>query len=100
MKPLLILATLLALAGAIASQAEEPAKQVEVLERDAQGRATKVRLDGFVIEVCTPGKTDGCVNPREIGLDQGNKAIEYWPGKPASEIDEPLSPDKPAAKTE
>ena len=49
-----------------------------------------MKFDGFVMDVCTPEKTDGCVNPREIGLDQGNRAIDYWPGKPASEIDRPL----------
>ncbi|MCB2075881.1 MAG: hypothetical protein H6917_12025 [Novosphingobium sp.] len=70
--------------------ADERPKDVEVLERDAQGGATKVKFDGFVMDVCTPEKTDGCVNPREIGLDQGNRAIDYWPGKPASEIDRPL----------
>ena len=29
--------------------------------------------------------TDGCINPREAGLKFGNRALDYWPGKPASE---------------
>ena len=76
--------------GVAASGSAEPSGAgPEVLERDAQGNATKVRLEGYVMDVCTEGKTDGCVNPREIGLDQGSRPIGYWPGKPASEIDHP-----------
>ncbi|MGH6786851.1 MAG: hypothetical protein ACREBO_08470 [Novosphingobium sp.] len=95
------LAALAALAGPGAALAAEPPKppeappRPEVIERDAQGRATKVRLDGQVVAVCTPERTDGCVNPREVGLDQGGRAINYWPGRPASEIAKPLPVDPP-----
>lgn len=69
----------------------------EVLERDAQGHATKVKLDGQVVDVCTPQRSDGCINPRDAGLDQGNREINYWPGRPASEIDKPLPVEQPEA---
>ncbi len=76
-------------------EAEQATNSPEVLERDAEGRATKVRLEGQVYDVCTPGRTDGCINPRDAGLDEGNREIDYWPGKPASEIDGPLPVSKP-----
>src|SRR5690606_22712694 len=45
--------------------------------------------------VCSAEVQDGCVNPREAGKNYGNVPLEYWPGKPASEIDEPLPAKKP-----
>lgn len=36
--------------------------------------------------VCSKTVTDGCVNPREAGKNYGNRPLNYWPGKPASEI--------------
>lgn len=36
--------------------------------------------------LCTEGMTDGCINPREAGEDFGNVPLDYWPGKPASEM--------------
>jgi hypothetical protein len=29
---------------------------------------------------------DSCVNPREAGLNYGNRPLNYWPGQPASEM--------------
>ena len=90
MKKLLWVAGLAVLGLRAPLLAEEKPPELEILERDAKGRVTKVRLEDLVVDVCTPERTDGCVNPAEIGLDQGNRPIDYWPGKPASEIDEPL----------
>ena len=39
---------------------------------------------------CKGDQQDNCVNPREAGLNYGNRPLNYWPGKPASEIDGPL----------
>ena len=86
MKKLLCAAGLVVLGFPAPLLAEEKPPGLEILERDAKGRVTKVRLEGFIVDVCTPDRTDGCVNPREIGLDQGNRPINYWPGKPASEM--------------
>lgn len=36
--------------------------------------------------ICEEGVTDGCINPREAGRDFGNVPLDYWPGKPASEL--------------
>ncbi|WP_230291243.1 hypothetical protein [Croceicoccus sp. Ery5] len=36
--------------------------------------------------VCSDGMTDGCINPREAGKDYGNVPLDYWPGKPASQM--------------
>ena len=57
-----------------------------VVERDARGRATRVSVEGRTYEVCRPGMTDGCINPREAGLNFGNVPLDRWPGRPASEI--------------
>lgn len=88
---LLVLITSMLAAPAVATPGEG---KPEVVERDAQGHATRVKSDGIVYDVCTAGRTDGCINPRDAGLDEGNRPIDYWPGKPASEIDHPLPVEK------
>ena len=47
--------------------------------------------------ICEDGVTDGCINPREAGKNYGNVPLNYWPGRPASEIDEPLPAEDPNA---
>lgn len=37
--------------------------------------------------VCRGAVQDSCVNPREAGLNYGNRPLDHWPGEPASEID-------------
>lgn len=36
--------------------------------------------------LCSATVQDSCVNPREAGKNYGNRPLNYWPGKPASEI--------------
>ena len=36
--------------------------------------------------VCSATVTDSCINPREAGKNYGNVPLNYWPGRPASEI--------------
>lgn len=55
-----------------------------VVERNDAGKATKVRIDDKVYDVCMNNDQDGCINPRAAGLDWGNRPLDYWPGKPAS----------------
>ena len=57
-----------------------------VVEKAANGRAQTVMLNGKEYTVCGGEVTDGCINPREAGLNFGNRALDYWPGKPASEM--------------
>jgi len=64
---------------------EPPKPKAEVIERNDKGQATKIRVDGQVYEVCLDGKTDGCINPRDAGLDFGSVPLDHWPGRPASE---------------
>lgn len=45
--------------------------------------------------VCKGAVKDGCINPRAAGKDWGNVPLDYWPGKPASQIDHPLPAKKP-----
>jgi hypothetical protein len=37
--------------------------------------------------VCRGAVQDSCINPREAGLNYGNRPLDHWPGEPASEID-------------
>ena len=34
--------------------------------------------------VCQGDETDSCIQPREAGLNYGNRPLDYWPGEPAS----------------
>ena len=65
--------------------AEPPKPKAEVIERNDKGQATRIRVDGQVYEVCRDGKTDGCINPRDAGLDFGSVPLDHWPGRCASE---------------
>ena len=64
---------------------EQTKPKAEVIERNEKGQATRIRVDGQVYEVCRDGKTDGCINPRDAGLDFGSVPLDHWPGRPASE---------------
>ena len=78
----------------------EEKPQAEVIERDEEGRATRIRVDGYEVEVCREGQQDDCINPREAGLDFGGVPIDYWPGRPASEIEGDLPREAPAQDSE
>ena len=69
-------------AAAAAARAEAPV----VVARDAHGRATSVRIGGTVYKVCMTESEDGCIQPRAAGLNWGNRPLENWPGRPASEM--------------
>tara|TARA_R110002049_G_scaffold24117_6_gene85729 strand:- start:1915 stop:2160 length:246 start_codon:yes stop_codon:yes gene_type:complete len=80
----------MALASVAHAQTEMPdgAKadpKATVVDKGANGRAQTVMLNGKEYKVCGGDVTDGCINPREAGLKFGNRALDYWPGKPASE---------------
>ncbi|MFM2272309.1 MAG: hypothetical protein RL702_1374 [Pseudomonadota bacterium] len=61
----------------------------EIVERDARGRPTRVRVEGVVYVVCSPTVGDACINPRQAGLNFGNWPLDHWPGRPASEMHRP-----------
>ena len=71
---------------AIADDHGIKAKSPEVVETNARGQATKVRIEGQVYDVCMKNDQDGCINPRAAGLKWGNRPLSYWPGRPASEM--------------
>jgi len=75
---------------------EEEAPLAEVIERDEEGRATRIRVEGYEYDVCSEGQQDNCINPREAGLDFGTVPIDHWPGQPASQMesDEQASGDE------
>jgi hypothetical protein len=87
-------AALLAASPALADHHEEGEKPtVEVVKMGEDGTPDIIKLDGFEVAVCKEGRTDGCINPRDAGLDFGSESINYWPGKPASEIEGDLPID-------
>jgi hypothetical protein len=71
--------------GAIATTAVPVLAQTRVnatvVARDANGRATKVSVDGTEYAVCTASVKDACINPREAGLNFGNVPLDHWPGQ-------------------
>src|SRR3569623_1560090 len=78
-------------AGASAATAKHraaamPKPNVEGTQRDARGRATHVRVDGQEYALCSKMVTASCINPHSAGFNWGNAPLNYWPGKPASEI--------------
>jgi len=75
----------LALLAAAPPPAEPAKPKAEVIARNDKGQATRIRVDGREYEVCRDGKTDGCINPRDAGLDFGTVPLDHWPGRPASE---------------
>jgi len=86
------LAASMAFSGvAVASQSDMPdgAKtepKATVVAKGPKGKAQVVMLNGKEYQVCGGDVTDNCINPREAGLNYGNRALDYWPGKPASEM--------------
>ncbi|ARU15567.1 hypothetical protein A9D14_04450 [Croceicoccus marinus] len=36
--------------------------------------------------LCTDGRTNNCINPREAGKNYGNVPLDHWPGQPASQM--------------
>ena len=90
-----ILAASLASTGAAQAQEDEP--KPEVLETNEQGQPTKVKIGDREVYICNEERQDSCINPRDAGLNFGNRELEYWPGKPASEIDGPIPPTREQA---
>ncbi len=68
------------LAAPIAARAQAP----DVVQKDAHGRAEKVRIDGKVYDVCRGDASDDCINPRAAGLHWGNRPLDHWPDKDKS----------------
>ena len=76
---------------AMASQSEmqdetKMETKAEVVKKASNGRAQTIMMNGKEYTVCTADVTDGCINPREAGLNFGNRALDHWPGKPATEM--------------
>ena len=54
----------------------------EVTQATPSGYVAAVGDD---LPVCAPNQQDGCINSWEKN-GTGNRPLEYWPGRPASEI--------------
>lgn len=78
-------------------QAKEDKPKAEIIAWDADGKPDRVRVDGYEYKLCKGGQTDSCINPEDAGFDWGGKSIDYWPGRPASEIEGALPAHDPNA---
>jgi hypothetical protein len=58
-----------------------------VVQRNAAGRATEVKVGDTLYAVCEGKVQDECINPRQAGLHFGDAPLSYWPGEPASQLD-------------
>jgi hypothetical protein len=94
------LATLLAVPAAAEDAPQEEKPKAEIIAWDADGKPDRVRIDGYEYKLCKGGQTDSCINPQDAGFDWGGREIRYWPGRPASEIDEPLPEHRPGEARE
>jgi len=70
----------------VESDANWKAQAPEIVERNNQGRVTKVRIEGKVYDVCMREGQDACIQPRAAGLGFGPRPLMYWPGQPASSM--------------
>ena len=68
------------------SEAEQAKPKVEVVERDQDGKATKVSVGDRIYSLCSDTVQDGCINPRSAGFDWGTQPLDYWPGQTATEL--------------
>ena len=90
-----VASALVLIAASDDDQQSEHKPKVTVVERDANGRATTISVDGQEYKLCSKTVTDSCINPRDAGFDWGGVEIDYWPGKPASEIEGKLPEHQP-----
>ena len=74
-------ATGLAIAATPALADDHKADKPVVVERTADGKATKVSIEGKVYDVCMSEAQDSCINPRAAGLNWGDRPLGYWPGE-------------------
>lgn len=58
---------------------------VTVVKVGEDGRAEVVGIDGYEYTVCKEEGQDGCINPRDAGLDWGNREIDHYPADKAGE---------------
>lgn len=66
----------------------------EVVQTAPASATATANVDGKDLPVCKADQQDGCINSWEKNKT-GNRPLNYWPGKPASEIDGkmPANPD-------
>ena len=60
-------------------RADWKAQSPEIVERNRQGKATKVRVEGEVYEVCMNESQDSCIQPRAAGLNWGDYPAMDFP---------------------
>tara|TARA_R110001599_G_scaffold117934_2_gene286834 strand:- start:4555 stop:4902 length:348 start_codon:yes stop_codon:yes gene_type:complete len=79
--------------GGVAN-ANQPEDAAQAAKPVAAKAGQTVTVDGKEVAVCTKDVQDSCINPRAAGLNWGNRPLDYWPGKPASEKG-PVSQEQP-----
>ena len=54
------------------TRADWKAQSPEIVERNDRGKATHVRVEGKIYEVCMNESQDSCIQPRAAGLGWGD----------------------------
>ena len=84
--------------GAIAIPAAAQTSPAPKIEYVTQEMVQQVREDEQPVSgdlpICKPKQETNCINSWEANKT-GNRPINYWPGRPASEIKEPLPLNDP-----
>jgi len=60
-------------------RADWKAQSPEIVERNDRGKATHVRVEGKIYEVCMNESQDGCIQPRAAGLNWGDRPLMDFP---------------------
>ena len=61
------------------------AQSPEVVERNADGKAIKVKVGETVYDVCMTEEQGDCINPRAAGLDWGDRPLDQYPESSAQQ---------------
>ena len=87
-----------AIAAQMNSAAATPSANASATAATTPSRTTNMAAAPAAKEYppCKGDMQDSCINPREAGLNYGNRPLNYWPGRPASEIEGPLPAENPA----
>ncbi len=82
------------LAGPAAAQTDQAPTIEYVSKETVQQTPEDAGPPSGDVPICKDKQEDNCINSWEANRT-GNRPINYWPGRPASEIDEPLPVDDP-----
>ncbi|NCP18793.1 MAG: hypothetical protein GW855_06505 [Erythrobacter sp.] len=89
------IAALVAVVSVPAMAQTAPAPKIDYVSREMAQQVPQgdAPMTGD-LPICKPDQQTNCINSWDVNRT-GNRPINYWPGRPASEIEGPLPVDKP-----